>query len=110
LLYVPAASFVTQEYFPPPMAAMAFQMLLMRVKTPVGVGPPVTVTVNVKFVLVVPLVGSTLPVKTVVPHENAAAGATNQGSTASSQPPAAIAAASRSRRPDGCVRFVCMTG
>jgi hypothetical protein len=68
------------------------------------------VTVNTKVVFVVPLPGSTLPVKTVVPQENAAVGATNQGSTAKSQPTAAIAAASRSRRPDGCVRLVCMDG
>jgi hypothetical protein len=70
----------------------------------------VTVTVNWNVVLVVPLPGSTLPVKTVVPQENAAVGATNQGSTARSQPTAAIAAASRRRRPDESCRFVCMSG
>src|SRR5690349_19207293 len=89
---------------------MACQVPPSRVNTPVGAGPPVTVTVNTKVVFVVPLPGSTLPVKTVVPQENAAVGATNQGSTAKSQPTAAMAAASRRRRPDECVRFVCMSG
>jgi hypothetical protein len=77
---------VDQVYFPPPTGVMGCQTPPSRVKTPVGVGPPVTVTVKTNVVFVVPLPGSTLPVNTVVPHENAAVGATNQGSTARSQP------------------------
>lgn len=107
---MPAASLVDQVYFPPPTDVIGCQTPLSRVNTPVGVGPPVTVTVNTKVVFVVPLPGSTLPVNTVVPHENAAVGATNQGSTARSHPTAANAAARRRRRPDECCRFVCMSG
>ena len=44
-----------------------------RVWTAVGGGPPVTVTVKWNVVAVVPLVGDTEPVKTVVPQANAAA-------------------------------------
>jgi hypothetical protein len=51
-----------------------------RVWTDVGVGPPVTVTVKWNVVAVVPLVGDTEPVNTVVPQVNAATwpGATNR--------------------------------
>jgi hypothetical protein len=46
-------------------------MPFSRVCTAVGGGPPVTVTVKWNVVAVVPVVGDTLPVKAVVPHENA---------------------------------------
>ena len=67
---------------------------MSRVSTSVGVGPPVTVTVKWKSVLVVPLVGETEPLKTVEPHEKAAA-VTGVRTRASRHAPIAIDAARR---------------
>ena len=63
---------VDQTYVPLP-PAIVCQTPFSRVWTAVGGGPPVTVTVNWNVVAVVPLVGVTDPVNTVLPHENATA-------------------------------------
>jgi hypothetical protein len=62
---------------PPPIVC---QVPSRRVWTEVEGGPPVTVTMKLNVVAVVPLVGDTDPVKTVVPQVNAATrpGATNR--------------------------------
>jgi hypothetical protein len=73
---------VDQVYVPLP-PVIRCQVPFSRVWTAVGGGPPVTVTVKWNVVAVVPLVGDTLPVKTVVPHENATTwpGTTNRPSS-----------------------------
>jgi hypothetical protein len=71
---------VVDQIYVPLAPVIACQVPFSRVWTAVGGGPPVTVTVNWNVVAVVPLVGDTLPVKEVVPHEIATTwpGATNR--------------------------------
>ncbi len=107
-MYVLAARLVDHVYTPPPAGVIGCQTPLSRVSTDVGVGPPVTATEKANVVVVVPLVGLTVPVKTVVPHVIALAGM-GAKSAANSHAPAAIAATRRMRRSGRFWLVVCMT-